>query len=555
MAVKIADTLKTLSNTFPVAECIDIDVNINGTTKRLQKAIDDGEIGGGSDSTWNGTREEWEALSTEEKRKYEMVCFTDDYDDIGICGSDSTWTGTKEEWESLLTEEKVKYEVVYFTDDYDGSGICGSDSTWEGTLEEWEALSTEEKRKYEIVYLTNDYEESRLIDDSIISNKTTYSSTKIENSLDKKANVTDLTSHTSDTSIHITTSEKTKWNEVDNKVNKTDIVDNLTSTDTNKPLSANQGKILKGEVDLKANVTDLTSHTSDTSIHITTSEKTKWNEVDNKVNKTDIVDNLTSTDTNKPLSANQGKILKGEVDLKANKTEVVKKTDITTTIDSTSTDTQVPSASAIYHKSKNGITEILTNNDIIAYADTIGAQMVTDTVRIMNGINSPYGADNISNDFHYTIYNINNENFKRIVAYDVRKNDMYMIIKRNGTWSDWKRVCTTNVADVPVTNIAPSDTTTFINFKGNSNCNYCVKNGICYVSLWGVKIASTGGTIKPGVILPKCANNRAGVLMTGTGDATEHAFAFIIDTGELCFDVKDANTVLYGSFSYPVSES
>ena len=62
MAVKIADTLKALSNTFPVAECVDIDVNINGTTKRLQKAIDDGEIGGESDLTWNGTREEWEAL-------------------------------------------------------------------------------------------------------------------------------------------------------------------------------------------------------------------------------------------------------------------------------------------------------------------------------------------------------------------------------------------------------------------------------------------------------------------------------------------------------------
>ena len=45
MAVKIADTLKALSNTFPVAECIDIDVNINGETKRLQKAIEDGEIG------------------------------------------------------------------------------------------------------------------------------------------------------------------------------------------------------------------------------------------------------------------------------------------------------------------------------------------------------------------------------------------------------------------------------------------------------------------------------------------------------------------------------
>ena len=33
------------------------------------------------------------------------------------------------------------------------------------------------------------------------------------------------------------------------KVNVSDIVDNLTSTDTNKPLSANQGKVLKGLID------------------------------------------------------------------------------------------------------------------------------------------------------------------------------------------------------------------------------------------------------------------------------------------------------------------
>ena len=119
--------------------------------------------------------------------------------------------------------------MIYFTDDYDGSGICESDSSWKGTKEEWEALSTEEKGKYKVVYFTNDYDDSRLIDDSIISNKTTYSSTKIENSLDKKANATDLTAHTGNTSIHVTTSDKTKWNKVDNKVDKTDIVDNLTS--------------------------------------------------------------------------------------------------------------------------------------------------------------------------------------------------------------------------------------------------------------------------------------------------------------------------------------
>lgn len=39
--------------------------------------------------------------------------------------------------------------------------------------------------------------------------------------------------------------------ELAGKVDKTSIVDNLTSTDTDKPLSANQGKVLKDEVNKK----------------------------------------------------------------------------------------------------------------------------------------------------------------------------------------------------------------------------------------------------------------------------------------------------------------
>ena len=122
-------------------------------------------------------------------------------------------------------------------------------------------------------------------------------------------------------------------------------------------------------------------------------------------------------------------------------------------------------------------------------------------------------------------------------------------------FTGWTRLCTTSVADVPKTNIAPADETTFIDFKGNGNCNYCVRNGVCYVTLWDVKIATTG-TVKTGVFLPKCAGVRAGSFMTGNGDATPHAYVYILsDTGELLFDVKDANTTLYGPFSYPVSES
>ena len=117
----------------------------------------------------------------------------------------------------------------------------------------------------------------------------------------------------------------------------------------------------------------------------------------------------------------------------------------------------------------------------------------------------------------------------------------------------WHKICTTSVADVPVTDIVPADTTTFVDFAGN--CNYCVKNGVCYVTIWGVKITSTGASKQTGVYLPKSANGRVGAIMAGVGDGMCHAFAYILESGDLFFDVKDANTMLYGSFSYPVLES
>lgn len=65
-----------------------------------------------------------------------------------------------------------------------------------------------------------------------------------------------------------------------------DIVDNVTSTNLNKALSANQGRVLKALVDAKVSISD-------------------------------VKNDLTSTDTDKPLSAKQGKELKTLVDGKS----------------------------------------------------------------------------------------------------------------------------------------------------------------------------------------------------------------------------------------------
>ena len=93
--------------------------------------------------------------------------------------------------------------------------------------------------------------------------------------------------------------------------------------------------------------------------------------LDDKSNITDIVDGLESTATNKPLSANQGNVLKGLVDAnttaigaKANASDVYTKTEVDTSLESYA----------------------LKSNVKVSYSETI---TYTSTVEI-NGIQIPY---------------------------------------------------------------------------------------------------------------------------------------------------------------------
>lgn len=106
------------------------------------------------------------------------------------------------------------------------------------------------------------------------------------------------------------------------KVNISDIIDTVLSTETDQPLSANQGYVLKGLIDsLTTTVGTNTSNISTNAGNISTNTTNiSSNDSDistlqtDKINISDIVDNVTSTDTNKPLSANQGYVLKGLID-------------------------------------------------------------------------------------------------------------------------------------------------------------------------------------------------------------------------------------------------
>lgn len=90
-----------------------------------------------------------------------------------------------------------------------------------------------------------------------------------------------------------------------NKVNISDIINNLTTNVNNKPLSAAQGVVIKALIDalqtaLNTDVGNLATHTGNTTAHITATERTNWNDAVSKEhthsNKS-VLDNTTASYT------------------------------------------------------------------------------------------------------------------------------------------------------------------------------------------------------------------------------------------------------------------
>ena len=81
-----------------------------------------------------------------------------------------------------------------------------------------------------------------------------------------------------------------------NKINVSDIINSLTSTSIDKPLAANQGKVLKGLIDTL--VSSFNTHKDDTTVHINSTERANFTDAYNKrhthSNKP-IIDGITST--------------------------------------------------------------------------------------------------------------------------------------------------------------------------------------------------------------------------------------------------------------------
>lgn len=120
----------------------------------------------------------------------------------------------------------------------------------------------------------------------------TYSKTEVNGLLGDKADLSALTSHTANTSIHVTASEKSNWNGKQDQLTAGSgitIVNNVISaTGGSAPIDA----YTKAESDAKfATITNLNSHSGNTTMHITQAERNAWNakaDASNVYNKTEV---------------------------------------------------------------------------------------------------------------------------------------------------------------------------------------------------------------------------------------------------------------------------
>ena len=309
------------------------------------------------------------------------------------------------------------------------------------------------------------------------------------------------------------------------------------------------------------------------------------NALNGKMNNTDIVDNLTDNSTDKPLSANQGKVLDTKIEHKIDKSNIVttlddtvtneqvgsalathnelgKKVDkasITTTLDNTVTDEQIPSAKVVYETTKyNNIKTFTTLNQLglnggCDVAEIVNAMPEHSYAEIgcYNTANS-YGLEVITglpNGETNFILTIRKYNYHRVdiqaksSASGAVMNDLYIGgMVAGGTSISWKKVCSTSVADVPKTSMPLPD--------GNSGeLSYIIKNGFATITISNLVIA-TSPLVVTGLPIPAThvVNPFVSVDGVNIGGSIAHS-----DNGTFVI-YGTPGIAMYGMVTYPVAE-
>ena len=294
-----------------------------------------------------------------------------------------------------------------------------------------------------------------------------------------------------------------------------DMANYVTTDDMNTELAkkANDNEVVK--------VSDIITDTTGASNNNVLSASVTVTELDKKVNKTDIVDNLTSTDINKPLSAKQGKALDDKKLNKADADKIIIINAEGVNIKDFILENCTDENKTYYITARSSCTDIpKVNANYFMTVEKVGSFTIKVTAKELAGNNNEYVCT-------YRIDNVK--------------------------WTNWEKVCTTSVADVPNTDIHVTNTDIQIG-DGNGYIRYFVKNGICYVSIYNVSTKSTGAhLVSNSLPKPLNGNINSGNLSSTVG---EHCGFMYINSDTLLWVATQVHDIgFYGSLSYPVAES
>ena len=241
---------------------------------------------------------------------------------------------------------------------------------------------------------------------------------------------------------------------------------------------------------------------------------------------------------------------------------------MTTTINNSSTDTQVPSAKSVYDELYIG-TEVnqsfidVYGNDILKFPKGRYDIRLSNTASMLSNIPSGEpGVLEIS-----SIHDIEGNPYDtawchRIYKFKPYDGGLYIrTIQSNDTPGSiyvdtgWQRVCTTKVADVPVTDVEFTDSN--VSKTGEFEvCKYYVKNGYAYVTLNALTFNSNYTSGSPFATLPKPVF-RFSISLTNAYNTVNLGRLFIEPNGEIHLYSNSIPTTELGfvTFSYPVVES